>query len=329
MDRTLHRFSILRDLRRRPKAGLGRCCSRLRHRAAEHRSRPGCSTAVPPPSTGRLQKPLSGFCARSRRYVPNVSPVRPAPCHACCMKQTPAIRLRVLKYHPCLFRRPAQKGHPRLASTFFVTYLWSQEQPRPSASRCCPLRGNAPPPPSPPPTSLSRPPLTLAACCEAATTSSLLNSFPGTSTCAAQRPASATSAAAAAAAATTTAEVSVGVGVARARADDGGGGGGGHGCVLCHRRRRPAVHANDGALRARHARTAGRWRRRRRLIEINHFFKIKLFKKKEATHAAAVGHAVIPGEVVSWFGLGKTRSARSALNVFIFVFSLSVLRGLF
>ena len=173
-----------------------------------------------------------------------------------------------------------------------------------------------PPPPSPPPTSLSRPPLTLAACCEAATTSSLLNSFPGTSTCAAQRPASATSAAAAAAAATTTAEVSVGVGVARTRADDGGGGGGGHGCVLCHRRRRPAVHANDGALRARHARTAGRWRRRRRrLIEINHFFKIKLFKKKEATHAAAVGHAVIPGEVVSWFGLGKTRSARSALNV--------------
>ena len=151
MDRTLHRFSILRDLRRRPKAGLGRCCSRLRHRAAEHRSRPGCSTAVPPPSTGRLQKPLSGFCARSRRYVPNVPPVRPAPCHACCMKQTPAIRLRVLKYHPCLFRRPAQKGHPRLASTFFVTYLWSQEQPRPSASRCCPLRGNAPPPPPPPP----------------------------------------------------------------------------------------------------------------------------------------------------------------------------------
>ena len=90
----------------------------------------------------------------------------------------------------------------------------------------------------------------------------LLNSFPGTSTstCAAQRPASATSAAAAATAAATTtaAEVSVGVGVARARVDDGGGGGA-HGCVVVsspsrHRRRRPAVHADDGALRARHAR---------------------------------------------------------------------------
>jgi hypothetical protein len=68
-----------RDLRRRPKAGLGRRCSRLRRRAAEHRSRPGCSTAVPPPSTGRLQKPLSGFCARSRRYVPNVRPLSAPP----------------------------------------------------------------------------------------------------------------------------------------------------------------------------------------------------------------------------------------------------------
>ena len=41
-----------RDLRRRPKAGLGRRCSRLRRRAAEHRSRPGCSTAVEALLTG-------------------------------------------------------------------------------------------------------------------------------------------------------------------------------------------------------------------------------------------------------------------------------------
>ena len=168
-------------------------------------------------------------------------------------------------------KRPSPPGVYFLCHLFMVAGAATSER-----FSVLPPPRERPPPPSPPPTSLSRPPLTLAACCEAATTSSLLNSFPGTSTCAAQRPASATSAAAAAA--TTTAEVSVGVGVARARADDGGGGGGGHGCVLCHRRRRPAVHANDGALRARHARTAGRWRRRRRrLIEINHFFKIKLF----------------------------------------------------
>ena len=146
-----------RDLRRRPKAGLGRRCSRLRRRAAEHRSRPGCSTAVPPPSTGggtaaeaaeRLLRSQPKVCSKC------VSHVRPAPCHACCMKQTPRDSSSRIEVSPLFVssprpKRPSPPGVyvsttcPRFP--LFVTYLWSQEQPRPSASRCRPLRGNAPP----------------------------------------------------------------------------------------------------------------------------------------------------------------------------------------
>ena len=63
------------------RAGIGRRCSRLRRRAAEHRSRPAARPLCRPRSTGRLQKRLSGFCARTRRYVPNVRPLS-APPHA-------------------------------------------------------------------------------------------------------------------------------------------------------------------------------------------------------------------------------------------------------
>ena len=242
---------------------------------------------------------------------------RHAPCHGASATR-PSTLLTLTTYR--------NDSAPRFP--LFVTCFWSQAT---SGRFSVPPPPRERPPPSPSPTSLSRPPLTLAACCEAATTSSLLNSFPGTSTCAAQRPASATSAAAASAATTTTAEVSVGVGVARARADDGGGGGGGHGCVLCHRRRRPAVHANDGALRARHARTAGRWRRRRRrLIEINHFFKIKLFKKKQRSHtrrSRGPRRNTWRSSFLVW--LRQTRSARSALNVLSLCFPSPYCEALF
>ena len=82
------------------------------------------------------------------------SPVRPAPCHACCMKQTPRDSSSRIEVSPLFVSspRPKRPSPPGVyVSTIcprfplFVTYLWSQEQPRPSASRCRPLRGNAPP----------------------------------------------------------------------------------------------------------------------------------------------------------------------------------------
>ena len=63
------------------RAGFGRRCSALRRRAAERRSRvaerrsrPAARPPCRPRNTGRLQKPLSGFCVRNRRYVLDVRP---------------------------------------------------------------------------------------------------------------------------------------------------------------------------------------------------------------------------------------------------------------
>ena len=51
--------------------------------------RPGPGS-VPPPRTGRLQKPLERRLRSQPKVCPKcASPARPSPCHACCMKQTP------------------------------------------------------------------------------------------------------------------------------------------------------------------------------------------------------------------------------------------------
>ena len=143
------------------RAGFGRRCSRLRRRAAERRSRvaerrsrPAARPPCRPRSTGRLQKPLSGFCARNRRYVPDVRPP-PARLHVAMVvrNKRPPKRVCISKSLPCLFRRPAQKHHPRLTSNP-DSHCLSRVYGRRSRREIRALVGAAPsagtPPPPPP-----------------------------------------------------------------------------------------------------------------------------------------------------------------------------------
>ena len=116
------------------------------------------ASAMPPaPQPEWLQsRSRAAVAARNLKVCAKyVSSARPSPCHACFIKKAPRVSSSRVEVSPLFVSspRPKRLSPPGVyVSTIcprfplFVTYLWLQEQPRPSASRCRrPLRGNAPP----------------------------------------------------------------------------------------------------------------------------------------------------------------------------------------